>query len=82
MSNSAEDLVNYLNIFLRVIRLQNFPKKFFALKVSFELSKSQCLGIIGLNGSGKGTLMQLIMEPSRQSSGSLEVNGKVAALLE
>jgi lipopolysaccharide transport system ATP-binding protein len=54
-----------------------------ALKdVSFEVSKGETLGIIGRNGSGKSTLLQLIVGTVTPTSGHIETQGRVAALLE
>lgn len=50
--------------------------------VSFEIVKGQTVGIIGKNGSGKSTLLQLICGTLNPSSGSIEINGRIAALLE
>lgn len=62
---------------------RQYFREFWALHdVSFQVRKGETVGIIGLNGSGKSTLLQLICSTLTQTSGNVEVKGRVAALLE
>jgi len=62
---------------------RQYGREFVALAdVSFELYRGEVLGIVGKNGAGKSTLLQLICGTMQPSRGSIEVNGRVAALLE
>ena len=65
------------------IRKKSRHKDFFALdKVSFDVKKGETVGIIGTNGSGKSTILKIITGVLTPSSGSVEINGKISALLE
>jgi ABC-type polysaccharide/polyol phosphate transport system ATPase subunit len=56
---------------------------FYALKnVTFEVASGESVAIIGSNGAGKSTLLSLIYGLARPTSGTITVNGKIAALLE
>src|SRR5580700_4687240 len=56
---------------------------FYALRnVSFQLQKGESLAIVGSNGAGKSTLLSLAAGLARPDEGRVQVNGRVAALLE
>ena len=50
--------------------------------VDFSLRRGEALGLIGHNGSGKSTLLQIVAGVLAPSAGTVQVNGRVAALLE
>jgi lipopolysaccharide transport system ATP-binding protein len=62
---------------------KQYFQQFWALKgVSFEVKKGETVGIIGRNGSGKSTLLQMICGTLTPTSGNIQTNGRIAALLE
>ncbi|NCN97074.1 MAG: ABC transporter ATP-binding protein, partial [Rhodoferax sp.] len=61
----------------------NYFREFWALSdISFEVKKGQTVGIIGRNGSGQSTLLQMICGTLHPTLGQIEIQGRVAALLE
>lgn len=58
---------------------RDFPA---ASHVSFDIGRGETVGIVGRNGSGKSTLLQMICGTLTPTGGSIEVHGRIAALLE
>ena len=50
--------------------------------VSFQVEKGESLGLIGLNGSGKSTMLKTIAGVLKPTKGSVEIKGSIAPLIE
>ena len=58
-------------------------ESFYALRsVSLEIERGCMLGLVGPNGSGKSTILKLVCRILEPTSGTIQINGRVAALLE
>ena len=59
------------------------PREFWALKdISFSVQRGEALGIIGHNGAGKSTILKLLSRLIKPTSGMINVNGSLSALIE
>jgi homopolymeric O-antigen transport system ATP-binding protein len=62
---------------------RQYFREFWALNdVSFDVRKGETVGVVGKNGAGKSTLLHLIVGTHAPTAGSIEVRGRVTALLE
>ncbi len=62
---------------------KNYHKDFYALSgISFRVKKGETVGIIGTNGSGKSTILKIITGVLTPTSGQVQVEGVISALLE
>ncbi len=62
---------------------KSYHHDFYAMQnVSFEIKRGETVGILGRNGAGKSTLLKMITGVLTPTSGTVEVHGKIASLLE
>lgn len=62
---------------------RQYYREYQALKpLTFSLPKGEVLGVVGRNGAGKSTLLQLICGTLTPTAGQVQVQGRIAALLE
>ncbi len=80
---ASEKFDSFKEYFIKSLKKQVSYNEFWALKdVSFEIYKGDSLGLIGLNGSGKSTMLKTIAGVLKPTNGSVQVNGSVAPLIE
>ncbi len=82
-SLSSERLDSFKEYVIKTIKQQVSYDEFWALQdVSFEVEQGDALGLIGLNGCGKSTMLKVIAGVLKATKGSVQVNGTVAPLIE
>lgn len=62
---------------------KKLSKDHYALNdLNFQVKKGETVGIIGTNGAGKSTILKIITGVLNPSSGNVNINGRISALLE
>jgi lipopolysaccharide transport system ATP-binding protein len=80
---ASEMLTSKLWKSLKNIGTKKETEEFWALKeVSFEINKGDRVGIIGRNGAGKSTLLKILSQITQPTFGRIEMEGRLASLLE
>lgn len=80
---ASEKFDSFKEYVIRTLKKQISFNEFWALKdVSFHVKKGESLGLIGLNGSGKSTMLKVIAGVLKPTKGSVKVEGTVAPLIE
>ena len=67
---------------LGLARKKRYREHFALNGVDLDVYQGECVGIIGTNGSGKSTIMKIITGVLNPTSGTVQVNGRISALLE
>ncbi len=80
---SSEKFDSFKEYVIKRIKGQVSIEEFWALNdVSFEVYKGDSIGLIGLNGSGKSTMLKTIAGVLKPTKGSVTVSGSIAPLIE
>ncbi|MCI9452611.1 MAG: ABC transporter ATP-binding protein [Dorea sp.] len=80
---SSEKFDSFKEYVIKRIKGQVSMEEFWALKdVSFKVHKGDSVGLIGLNGSGKSTMLKTIAGVLKPTEGTVETVGAIAPLIE
>lgn len=79
-TQKVDNLKEYL---VKLMKGELMFQEFLALQdISFQVKKGEAWGLVGVNGSGKSTMLKVISGIMRPYKGSVSVNGSVAPLIE
>ena len=80
---ASEKVDNLKEYVIKFIKKELIFQDFLAVKdVSFKVKKGEAWALIGVNGSGKSTMLKAISGILKPYKGSITVNGEVAPLIE
>jgi ABC-2 type transport system ATP-binding protein len=79
--NRANGISKILNGLLS--HSEPMEKEFWALmEISFDVKENESFGVIGINGSGKSTMLKLLTGTMRPTRGKIAVKGRKSSLIE
>ena len=80
---ASERIDNLKEYVIKLVKHQLMFQEFLALKnVDFSVRKGEAWGVIGTNGSGKSTLLKLICGILKPYTGTVNIQGSIAPLIE
>ena len=80
---STEKVDNIKEYVIRFLKRQLNFQEFWALQeVSFSVRRGEKVGLVGLNGSGKSTMLKVVSGVLKPTKGEVSVAGKIAPLIE
>jgi lipopolysaccharide transport system ATP-binding protein len=86
VSNISKSYRSYTSQWNRFLgwfgRMQGFVDHWILRDVDFSIRRGESIGILGRNGAGKSTLLKMIAGTLEPTTGEIEVNGKITAILE
>ncbi len=82
-NKASENINNLKEYFVKLVKRELMFEEFLVLQnINLEVKKGEAWGIVGTNGSGKSTLLKLICGIFKPYKGSVQVEGRVAPLIE
>ena len=80
---ASQKIDNLKEYFIKLVKRELMFQEFLAVKdVSFQIREGEAWGLIGINGSGKSTMLKAISGIMKPYQGKVTVNGSVAPLIE
>lgn len=67
---------------LGLSKAKNYKEHYALHNVNFDVKRGECVGIIGTNGAGKSTILKIITGVLNPTSGQVDIDGRISALLE